>query len=52
MELACQGNTITLSVDGEVMLTAEDDSFAYGMFGCGSTNLGRTSFGNFSFRDL
>ena len=52
IELRCQGSKITLSVNGEEKLTAEDTSFAYGMFGCGSTDTGRTSFGNFSFRDL
>ena len=52
IELRCVGSTITLFVDGEEKLTAEDASFAYGMFGCGSTDTGRTSFGNFTFRDL
>ena len=52
MELRCEGTRITLSVDGREMLTAEDTAFAYGMFGCGSTEMGRTSFGDFTFRDL
>ena len=52
LALRCEGETITLSVDGVEMLTAEDASFAYGMFGCGSTESGRTSFGDFTFRDL
>jgi len=52
LELRCEGSRITLCVDGEEKLTVEDDSFSYGMFGCGSTDAGRTSFGNFTFRDL
>jgi len=50
--LRCQGSTITLLVNGEEKITMEDSSFTYGMFGCGSTEPGRTSYGNFSFRDL
>ena len=52
IELRCVGDKITLSVDGQEKLTAEDASFTYGMFGCGSTDTGRTSFGNFTFKDL
>lgn len=52
IELTCQGSLIRLSIDGKAILEAHDDSFAYGMYGCGSTEIGRTSFGNFSFREL
>lgn len=52
LTLRCEKNTVTLSVNGKLLLTAQDDSFAYGMFGCGSTQMGRTSFGDFTFREL
>lgn len=52
LELRCQGSRISLWVDGREKLTAEDASFAYGMFGCGAIAAGRTSFGDFTFRDL
>lgn len=50
--LTCKGNHICLQVDGVEYLQAEDDSFAYGMYGCGSLETGRTAFGNFAYRDL
>lgn len=52
VEITCRGDLIRLSIDGKTILEAHDSSFAYGMFGCGSIKIGRTSFGNFSFRDL
>ncbi len=50
--VTCKGNTITLTIDGNVLLTVEDDTFDHGMFGCGSCETGRTAFGNFHFRQL
>ncbi len=50
--IRCCGNSITLSIDGREILTAQDDSFDHGMFGCGSCEIGRTSFGNFTFREI
>lgn len=47
MELEAAGNKIILSVDGEKLLETEDESFGYGMFGCGSLTMGRTLFGDF-----
>ena len=41
-----------LLVNGEEKISMEDSSFTYGMFGCGSTDTGRTSYGTFTFRDL
>jgi len=52
IELRCEGSRIALSVNGEEKLSVEDTAFSYGMFGCGSTETGRTSFGTFTFRDL
>lgn len=50
--LICKGNHISLQVDGVDYLQVEDDSFRYGMYGCGSLETGRTAFGNFAYRDL
>lgn len=50
--LTCKGNHISLQVDGVDYLQVEDDSFRYGMYGCGSLETGRTAFGNFAYRDL
>lgn len=52
LELCCQGNRLTFLVDGHKVLETEDDSFSYGMFGCGSLKAGRTSFADFTFCDL
>lgn len=42
------GNELTLLVDGEEVLKVRDDTFSYGMYGCGSRLMGRTLFGDFS----
>ena len=52
IKLQCQGPVITLSIDGQEILHTEDSAFDHGMFGCGSTDTGRTAFGNFRFREL
>ena len=52
LELCCQGNKLTFLIDGQKVLEAVDDSFSYGMFGCGSLKTGRTSFADFTFCDL
>lgn len=46
--LQARGNEITLFLDGEPLLTAQDSSFAYGMYGCGSLTMGRTLFSSFA----
>lgn len=52
MELRCEQDEITLLVDGKVLLSAKDEAYGYGMFGCGSCRMGRTSFGDFTYREL
>lgn len=52
VELRCEGSRISLWIDGQEMLTAEDSAFGHGMFGCGACAAGRTSFGDFVFQDL
>ena len=49
MQMECRGGHIIFSVDGVKVLEAEDDSFSYGMFGCGSVKTGRTSFADFTY---
>ncbi len=48
----CKGSTLTLCVNHQVLLTAEDSAFDHGMFGCGSCDMGRTSFGDFRFEEM
>lgn len=50
--LVCAGGTITLIIDGKEVMSVKDDSFSYGMFGCGSVMTGRTSFADFTFKEL
>lgn len=45
-------NKIILYVDNKEMLGYEDDSFTYGMYGCGSMGMGRTLFGDFIVEEL
>ena len=51
LSLKAVGDTITLLVDGKEMLSAKDDSYEYGMFGCGSLSIGRTAFGDFTVKE-
>jgi len=51
LELRCAGQELTLCVDGQPMLSARDGAFLYGMFGCGSCEMGRTSYGDFIFQE-
>ena len=43
---------IILSVDESILLEIKDDSFSYGMYGCGSISMGRTLFGDFEVEEL
>lgn len=52
LELEVKGGTISLTVDSRKLLTVEDDSFSYGMYGCGSITIGRTLFGDFKVEEL
>ena len=52
MRVDCIGTHMGLFIDGKCVLEAEDGTLAYGMFGCGSRGMGRTSFKGFSFCDL
>lgn len=47
LKLEAIKNEITLFVDGRPLLGTCDDSFSYGMYGCGSNSMGRTEFGDF-----
>ncbi len=46
LKLEAIKNEITLFVDGRPLLGAYDDSFLYGMYGCGSISMGRTAYGD------
>jgi ADP-ribosylglycohydrolase len=52
LTLEAVDNTITLYVDGKKVLNVTNDSFTYGMYGCGSTSMGRTLFGDFEVVEL
>lgn len=52
VEVCCNGNQISLTVDGQRLLEVADDAYDHGMFGCGSCKMGRTAFGNFTYQDL
>lgn len=45
-------DSVTLSVDGKVLLEVKDDTFAYGMWGMGSTQMGRTAYRSFEFKEI
>lgn len=52
VEVCCSGSQISLTVDGQRLLEVTDDAYDHGMFGCGSREMGRTAFGNFTYQDL
>ncbi len=43
------GNKISFIVDGMKIISTIDDSYKYGMYGCGGEGIGRTFFGNFYY---
>ncbi len=51
LAFAAAGGRLTLSIDGEKMLEAEDDSFAYGMGGLRMAAPGRMSVGVFEITE-
>lgn len=52
VSLRAEGSRISLWIDGKSVLEAEDDSFCYGMYGCGSLTMGRTLFGDFLIEEF
>ncbi|SEU25422.1 ADP-ribosylglycohydrolase [Lacrimispora sphenoides] len=52
LTLEAVGDMITLSIDDEKIIEMKDDSFRYGMFGCGSIGMGRTLFGDFEIMEI
>lgn len=52
LTLEAVGDMITLSIDDEKIIEMKDDSFRYGMFGCGSIGMGRTLFGDFEIIEI
>lgn len=46
-----EGQSLRLYIDGQMILQAEDDSYRYGMYGCGSLSMGRTLFGDFQIQE-
>lgn len=52
VQLTAQGSSFTLSIDGQVVLTHSDDTFAYGMYGVSTRDTGRTLFRNVRFADI
>ena len=52
LRLQCTGPVLTLFIDGTKVVSCSDPTFTFGMFGCGSLAMGRTRFGDFSFREL
>ncbi len=47
-----KGAQIEVFVEGKLVLTFEDDSFAYGMYGMARLSMGRTAFGNFEIEEI
>jgi len=50
LTLQAQSNKIILTINDIEVLQAEDDAFSYGMYGCGTREMGRTLFGAFKVR--
>ncbi|MCE5255264.1 MAG: hypothetical protein LLF89_00290, partial [Spirochaetaceae bacterium] len=52
LSLEIVGDRITLSIDGEVVLEAHDDSYGTGMSGCGAIRCARALYGPFLIEEL
>lgn len=52
LTLRAEGNNITLLVDGEQMLSAQDAAFGYGMVGLVRLGMGRTLYGDLQVKEL
>ena len=50
--LQARGNRIILMIDDKKYLEIQDDSFHYGMYGCGSLCMGRTRYGDFELEEI
>lgn len=47
LTLEAVDSNITLYIDRKKVLEISDNDFVYGMYGCGSLQMGRTLFGDF-----
>ncbi len=52
LTFTAQGSRLSLAVDGKEIVTAEDESFAYGMTGYVRTAMGRARYGNLHVKDI
>lgn len=52
LSLQASGSQLEFSVDGQVLLRAEDASFSYGMAGCGALCAARALYGSFKVEEL
>lgn len=52
IELKAEGETLTLSIDGALVLTATDPTFRYGMAGLRMASAGRMSVGRFAVKEI
>lgn len=51
-KIKAEENNITFYVNEEKLLDFEDNEFTYGMFACGSLDMGRTLFGKFKVTEI
>lgn len=52
LELIALGETLSLMVDGNLLLEVKDDTHGYGMVGYAMYEMGRSGFGNLSVEEL
>ncbi|GAA4840977.1 ADP-ribosylglycohydrolase family protein [Paenibacillus vulneris] len=52
LKVTAQGNTITLSINGEQVLTHTDDTWGYGMYGVSTLGVARAYYSDIRVREL
>ena len=52
LDFKAEGDVLTLQVDGETLLTVQDDTYHSGMWGLGALAMGRSYFGGIQVSEL
>jgi len=51
-EIIANDNKFTCAIDGNEILSVEDNDYEYGMFGFGSLNMARGAYGDFKIKEI
>ncbi|MFV0350742.1 MAG: ADP-ribosylglycohydrolase family protein, partial [Oscillospiraceae bacterium] len=52
VSITVKGSSIQCSINGTVLAEVQDDTYEYGMFGCGALGIGRAYYGDFAVTEI